>query len=374
MKRYAETVLNGHPDKFCDLIADRLINHAYQQDRIAFAQVEAAVWSDQIFLTGAIATSSAIDIDVPGLIHTLGNEIGYTKDNHIDVSRYVIHDHICKLVKPEENWSAYVNDQCVIVGYAGYDAKTQYLAPEQYAAWYFREQVILALDTGLLKGQGPDGKLLLVVDENNGNWKLESILLTLQQHRSADYANFVSLCAETLYKIYQDLKQHDDRWTADFNDIKLIINPNGSFVEGGSDGDNGQTGRKLVMDYYGPRVPIGGGALYGKCLTHIDRLGAYAARRYAMELCKAGANEVFINLCYAPGMSTPLDITIKSNIKPHKDPYAYFDSANLAAQVDIAWMDYDLLKLGTFYNERVGVGKKHSPSLKHQSSLQDIVA
>ena len=35
-------------------------------------------------------------------------------------------------------------------------------------------------------------------------------------------------------------------------DIELIINPNGPLLNGGSDGDNGQTGRKLVMDYYGP--------------------------------------------------------------------------------------------------------------------------
>jgi len=48
----------------------------------------------------------------------------------------------------------------------------------------------------------------------------------------------------------------------------LMINPNGPLVECGSDGDNGQTGRKLVMDYYGPRVTIAalilcsGGVMY----------------------------------------------------------------------------------------------------------------
>ena len=35
------------------------------------------------------------------------------------------------------------------------------------------------------------------------------------------------------------------------------------------------------MDYYGTRVPQGGGALSGKHLTHIDRIGSYthATRR-----------------------------------------------------------------------------------------------
>ena len=34
----------------------------------------------------------------------------------------------------------------------------------------------------------------------------------------------------------------------------------------GSDGGNGQTGRKLVMDYYGPRI-AGSGAIYARMLT-----------------------------------------------------------------------------------------------------------
>ena len=355
MKRYAETVLNGHPDKFCDLVADRLIRHAYVQDKVAFAQVEVSVWSDQIFLTGSIATSSTIDINVAELIHELGNEIGYTKDNHIDVTKYVIHDHICKLTKVSEDWNSYVNDQCIIVGYAGYDAKTQWLPPEQFAAWFFREHVILALSEGKLQGHGPDGKLLLVIDENDGVWKLQSILLTLQQKEVVNYTSFVSSCAEVLFNIYNELILHDDRWTNTFGEISVLINPNGSFIEGGSDGDNGQTGRKLVMDYYGPRVPIGGGALYGKCLTHIDRLGAYAARRYAMELCAQGAKEVFINICYAPGVSRPLDITIQSNKRPHTDPYTYFETDKLVAEVNNEWLNYDLLKLGTFYNKDIAV-------------------
>jgi hypothetical protein len=51
-----------------------------------------------------------------------------------------------------------------------------------------------------------------------------------------------------------------------------MINPNGPLVQAGSNGDNGQTGRKLAMDFYGPRIPIGGGALSGKHLSHIDRI------------------------------------------------------------------------------------------------------
>ena len=62
----------------------------------------------------------------------------------------------------------------------------------------------------------------------------------------------------------------------------------GPLVNGGSDGDNGQAGRKLVIDFYGPRVPIGGGALSGKHLSHIDRIGACAARDAAVRAVQSG--------------------------------------------------------------------------------------
>ncbi|MBK6771332.1 MAG: hypothetical protein IPG78_04175 [Ignavibacteria bacterium] len=66
-----------------------------------------------------------------------GNETGYTKENHIDASKYKILDLICRLTEPPQKWTNYVNDQSVVIGYAGYDAKTRFLPPEHFAAWYF---------------------------------------------------------------------------------------------------------------------------------------------------------------------------------------------------------------------------------------------
>ena len=76
-----------------------------------------------------------------------------------------------------------------------------------------------------------------------------------------------------VHATYQALQASDARWVAGWNEIEVLINPNGLLIIGGSDGDSGQTGRKLVMDYYGPHVPVGGSALFGKDLAHIDRAG-----------------------------------------------------------------------------------------------------
>ncbi len=107
---------------------------------------------------------------------------------------------------------------------------------------------------------------------------------------------------------YAKIRQNDRRWTAEWGSVRIHVNPNGELIAGGSDGDNGQTGRKLVMDFYGPRVPIGGGALCGKDFAHIDRLGACAARNAAVKAVESGAAECKITLVYAPGRNEPLDV------------------------------------------------------------------
>ena len=42
-------------------------------------------------------------------------------------------------------------------------------------------------------------------------------------------------------------------------DIKIFTNPAGDWDIGGFESDVGLTGRKLVVDNYGPRIPLGGG-------------------------------------------------------------------------------------------------------------------
>lgn len=350
MKRYSEVVLNGHPDKFCDLIADRIIREAYKVDPEAYAQVEVSVWSDQIFLTGAVVTRQKTAIDVRGIITALGLEIGYTKENYIDVTRYQILDHVCWLTEAPQKWTGFVNDQSIVIGYAGYDIKTHFLPPEHFVAWYFREQVLTELNGGKLAGHGPDGKLLIIIDENGNDWQIKNILFTLQQKEIYSFIDFTVECNTVLKEAFLKLQQSDSRWSGPWKDINVLVNPNGPLLNGGSDGDNGQTGRKLVMDYYGPRIPLGGGALYGKDLSHIDRLGSFAARRFALDLVARGSKEAFVSVCFAPGMEAPMDVIINSDVKPTIDPYQYFDFSSMHQLIKCSDLNYDLLKLGTFYN------------------------
>ncbi len=87
------------------------------------------------------------------------------------------------------------------------------------------------------------------------------------------------------------------------------INPTGTFVIGGPDGDTGLTGRKIIVDTYGGAAPHGGGAFSGKDPTKVDRSAAYAARYLAKNVVAAGlADRCTIQLSYAIGVARPLSI------------------------------------------------------------------
>jgi S-adenosylmethionine synthetase len=92
--------------------------------------------------------------------------------------------------------------------------------------------------------------------------------------------------------------------------VNIHCNPAGDWTQGGFDADAGVTGRKLVVDNYGPRVPIGGGAFSGKDSSKVDRSAAYMARNIAVDLLKENnAEEVFVYLAYAIGYDKPVQAT-----------------------------------------------------------------
>ena len=92
---------------------------------------------------------------------------------------------------------------------------------------------------------------------------------------------------------------------------EIEMNGAGMFVAGGPNGDNGLSGKKLVVDAYGPGVPIGGGAWSGKDFFKVDRLGGMAARRVALEsLLASDADEALVTLTYLPGGDRPARVDL----------------------------------------------------------------
>ncbi len=329
MIRYAEAVFNGHPDKFCDILADHMIEEAYKADADAYGQIEVGVWSDVVWLSGGIVTRKPLTKSAEQIVMDVGCHIGYTPDNYTDAAKYRVLNEICFQVGDPTPYTTHVNDQCIVIGWAGYDANTHFLPPEQFLAHSLREAVIKSFQTGKLSGQGPDGKLLIRMREEQNRWLLEHILATLQQKAETPLIDLAVILSSVMQTAYRDIRMLDSRWAQNWEDVELLVNPNGPLLNGGSDGDNGQTGRKLVMDYYGPRIPIGGGALSGKDMSHIDRLGAYTARHAALKIVLSGAKSCQVTVVYAPNRNEPLDILYDIEGRGRPVPPDYFHHKNM---------------------------------------------
>ena len=336
MIRLAEAVLPGHPDKLCDQVADAIVAEALTADPAAFSQVEVAVWSDEAWISGNVVTRRSLARTPAEILVATGLALGLDGDNWIDARRYRVTDTLCRNRADPTEGRGVCDDQSIVVGYAGYDARTRFLPPEQFLVHVLREALWASCRGGALAGAGPDGKLLIRMREEPDGWHLEHVLATLQHREDTGLLDLTAGVLSTLREAYDGVREGDTRWRAPWRDVTVLVNPNGPYFRAGSDGDNGQTGRKLVMDYYGPRVPIGGGALSGKHPGHVDRLAAYAARQAAVEAVRTGARECMIRLAYAPNRDEPLEVVWELEGRGERQPRDFFAFGAMLARVDPA--------------------------------------
>merc|ERR1712224_951322 len=94
---------------------------------------------------------------------------------------------------------------------------------------------------------------------------------------------------------------------------RLHINPSGKFIIGGTQGDAGLTGRKIIIDTYGGWGAHGGGAFSGKDPTKVDRSAAYICRQMAKSVVKRGlCARALVQLSYAIGVPKPLSVFVET--------------------------------------------------------------
>lgn len=272
--RTAESVSPKHPDKICDQISDAILDAYLTQDPDARVAIDVAGGHGMVFVTGEVS-SMAKNIDIPSIVKRLAGEV--------EVIEYIAKQ------SPEIAHGVDIGgagDQGIMVGYA--TNETPELLPLEF---------ILArrLNQYLYKKWPYDGKTQITTKDG----KIQSIVASFQHAPK------------------NELLEHVNKWLRDEKlaiydgDIDYHINPAGDWAIGGFDADSGLTGRKLVVDNYGPRIPIGGGAFSGKDPSKVDRSAAYMARKVATDyLKKYNAKEVYVYLAYAIGYDQPLEATV----------------------------------------------------------------
>jgi S-adenosylmethionine synthetase len=156
----------------------------------------------------------------------------------------------------------------------------------------------------------PDAKSqvsLLYDNETNQPIRATSIVVSTQHKAGMTQAQI-----REIVRPYVLAALPDPNWMCP--DEEFYVNPTGSFVVGGPDGDAGLTGRKIIVDTYGGAAPHGGGAFSGKDPTKVDRSAAYAARYLAKNVVGAGlARGCTIQISYAIGVSHPISFYVNTH-------------------------------------------------------------
>ncbi len=299
----AEFVFPGHPDKICDAIADALVVQAWQREQRALVGVEVAVHRNHVYVTGRIACIDASSIDVDGVVREVYHSAGYGNGWYPAPEDLVVHADLClgPLVEGETQFRELSDDQAICIGYANNLAATNHLPVEQWLVAHLARRLYdLRLQAPEL-GLGPDGKVLILLRQDGQTWSMTSFSCSLQQRTSADDVALHRAVRLAISDELQKLAVQVPGLSPNLPD-QMTVNGAGAFEVGGPEGDNGLSGKKLVMDAYGPRVQIGGGAWSGKDFFKADRAGGMHARRVAKLIVRMGlATEARVTLHWFPG-------------------------------------------------------------------------
>jgi S-adenosylmethionine synthetase len=218
----------------------------------------------------------------------------------------------------ESDIRPFSDDQNIVIGYACGDERTNYLPVAHWISGELGRRLFARVrgDADLSAIFGPDFKILASLEVTPGKRQVEwhSLVLSIQHIPRLPYERQHRILLPLLEQILRDLEASGLEGTAStFTPIKLILNGAGEFAIGGPEGDNGLSGKKLVIDHYGPSVPIGGGALAGKDPHKVDKCGALRARQLAKKLVRKGVDEARVLLGWTPGGDTPFLVEASTN-------------------------------------------------------------
>ncbi|QMU58561.1 MAG: methionine adenosyltransferase [Boseongicola sp.] len=309
----SESVSEGHPDKVCDRISDAVLDAFLTEEPEARVAAETFATTNRVVIGGEVGLSSPEKLDdfmgrVDGIARACIRDIGYEQDEFHHATCEVTNllhrqsAHIAQGVDASGNKDEGAGDQGIMFGYAVGETPELMPAPIHYAHAILK-RLAEVRKSGAEPLLRPDAKSQISLRYEDGKpVEVTSIVLSTQ-HASEDQSS------DDIRGIVEPYIREvlPDGWVSEATE--WWVNPTGTFVIGGPDGDAGLTGRKIIVDTYGGAAPHGGGAFSGKDPTKVDRSAAYAARYLAKNIVAAGmAEKCLIQLSYAIGVSKPLSV------------------------------------------------------------------
>lgn len=314
----SESVTEGHPDKMADQISDAVLDAILTQDPLGRVACETVVTTGLVHVVGEITTNCYVDIN--RIVRETVKEIGYTR------AKYGFDGDTCGVMTSIDEQSPDIamgvdvggaGDQGMMFGYATNETP-EFMPLSISLAHKLAKRLTDVRKNCELDYLRPDGKTQVTVEyEGDKPVRVDTIVISTQH--SPDVR--LSYNSERAGEVMSDVVRNFVATIvapvvpAELLDEKTryFVNPTGSFVVGGPQGDAGLTGRKIIVDTYGGMARHGGGCFSGKDPTKVDRSAAYAARYVAKNVVAAGlADRCEIQLAYAIGVAEPVSVFVET--------------------------------------------------------------
>jgi S-adenosylmethionine synthetase len=313
----SESVTEGHPDKVCDTISDRILDACLAQDSASRVACETVAKGNIVILAGEITSNARFDY----LAETRAaiRDIGYVNKDclfHADTCQI-----LCALSEQSHDIAQGVNeaahegkdtdqqgagDQGLMFGFATDETPELMPLPIQLSHQLGRELARLRKSEEL-PWLRPDAKTQVSVQYDGYKpVRVDTVVVSTQHAADVKHKEIHGVIIEMLIKKVISPHLLDEK-------TRYFVNPTGRFVVGGPEGDSGLTGRKIIVDSYGGMGRHGGGAFSGKDPSKVDRSAAYMGRYVAKNVVAAGlASRCEVQFAYAIGFPDPVSINVNT--------------------------------------------------------------
>jgi len=309
----SESVSEGHPDKVCDRISDAVLDAFLTEEPNARVACETFATTNSVVVGGEVGLSDKAKLAeqlarVEDIVRGCVRDIGYEQDkfhwNTLKVQN-LLHPQSAHIAQGVDRDGA--GDQGIMFGYACSETPELMPAPIQNSHAILR-RLAEVRKSGQEPTLRPDAKSQVSLRYEGGKpVEVTSIVLSTQHAHESQTSDDIRAIVEPYIR-----EVLPSGWIT--GKTEWWVNPTGTFVIGGPDGDAGLTGRKIIVDTYGGAAPHGGGAFSGKDPTKVDRSAAYAARYLAKNVVASGlARRCTLQVSYAIGVARPLSIYVDTH-------------------------------------------------------------